>query len=202
MRRYHDFVEKFLSRGAKNFHRETLRCHRNFLYHFFKKRGYHDLVQTSLSHSAKKHSQGTFLFFKIFSCRKNSCIREGYHDFQSNLFRLTVPKHLVKHLVCVEKSSCSKYFLHIKNLSNILCLTVPKQFLVEALNVSENFFFQFFFSHITILSKISCLTVPKRFVEEPFCVSENSWFLRVLWIRRNITVVCPKAFVAQYLSVS
>ena len=59
--------------------------------------------------------------------------------------------------------------------SSIFCLTVPKYFVEEPFNFSENFWYRKMFmigesgGYYNFLSKWFCLIVSKDFVEEPLC---------------------------------
>ena len=53
-------------------------------------------LEDFLSHSAEKIRSGTLQFVTGFGYRKILCLRGLCHDFPSNIFCVTVPKHFVE----------------------------------------------------------------------------------------------------------
>ena len=67
-------------------------------------------LEDFLSHSAEKIRRGTLQVVTGFGYRYLLCLRELCHDFQSNIFCVTVPKHFVEEPVkaVFQKTSGSK----------------------------------------------------------------------------------------------
>ena len=145
-------------------------------------------VETFLSQNTKNLRKGTLLCFRIFLLwkifldnrdkekreREREREREGYHDFLSSIFCLTVPKFFAVNSSVLYKFRVSKKIEHNWGLSRFLlnffshrtkCFRRGTLLCFRIILVSELFW-------IIVVSRLCrncfCLTVPKLFAGETF----------------------------------
>ena len=128
-----------------------------------------------------------------------------YHDFQSEMFCLTVPKEIAQESFSVSFNFGRRIFLCIRGLCHdsfpeIFCLTVPKKFIgypsvFQKISGIEKFFgYDGRLEYLDFPSELFCLTVPKKIVQESFSVSFDFGHRNDLCIRGLCHDFLPEFF--------
>ena len=153
------------------------------------------------SQSAEKLHRGTLPFFRKFLVSKKCRIErgDGYNDFPTIWFCLTLPNHFVDETFVVSerfdypKTLCLRGEYH-DFFRITCCLTVPKKFvrntpLSHKLSGNGNCYEQGRAQWREGVSRFSvqkfCHRVPRKFVEEHFCVSEIFRFWKKLGLKEG-----------------
>ena len=169
-----------------------------------------------MSHSTEKFRWDHIRKFRVAKSFMHQRGGEGYQDFPSKIFCLTVPKISVGESFTVAIiSGIEKVWIRgggsITFFRRSFCLTVPKYFIGEHFGVSENFFYRNFSciggggASRFCRNFLSHRTETKSFVKGPFCFPEIFWhgkkFMdkrgRITIFSRNFCLTVPKTFVRE-----